>query len=121
MANASILAAFERMWQHIVLALNEKSDTTHNHVKSDVGLDNVDNVKQYSVDNPPPYPVRSVNGKTGSFTLTASDVGALPSDTVIPSVDGLASEEYVDAVIGTIGISASSDGNGNVTIVVNSK
>lgn len=31
MANASILAAFERMWQHIVLALNEKSDTTHNH------------------------------------------------------------------------------------------
>lgn len=28
MANASILAAFERMWQHVVLALNDKSDAT---------------------------------------------------------------------------------------------
>lgn len=31
-------------------------------------------------------PVTSVNGKTGVITLTAQDVGALPSDTVIPSV-----------------------------------
>ena len=44
--------------------------------KSDIGLGNVDNVKQYSATNPPPYPVTSVNGKTGSVTLTASDVGA---------------------------------------------
>ena len=28
MANSSILAAFERMWQHIVVALNNKSDKT---------------------------------------------------------------------------------------------
>lgn len=41
-----------------------------------VGLGNVDNVKQYSATNPPPYPVTSVNGKTGAATLTASDVGA---------------------------------------------
>lgn len=41
-----------------------------------VGLGNVDNVKQYSVSNPPPYPVTSVNGKTGAVVLTASDVGA---------------------------------------------
>ena len=26
MANTSILAAFERMWQHVVVALNNKSD-----------------------------------------------------------------------------------------------
>lgn len=31
-------------------------------------------------------PVTSVNGKTGTIVLTAQDVGALPSDTVIPSV-----------------------------------
>ena len=44
--------------------------------KSDIGLGNVDNVKQYSASNPPPYPVTSVNSKTGAVTLTASDLGA---------------------------------------------
>ena len=43
---------------------------------SSVGLGNVDNVKQYSASNPPPYPVTSVNNKTGEVTLTASDFGA---------------------------------------------
>ena len=42
------------------------------------------------------HPVNSVNGKTGTITLTASDVGALPVDTEIPSVEGLATEAYVD-------------------------
>lgn len=37
--------------------------------KSDVGLGSVDNVKQYSASNPPPYPVISVNGQTGAVTL----------------------------------------------------
>lgn len=41
-----------------------------------VGLGNVDNVKQYSASNPPPYPVTSVNNKMGAVTLTASDIGA---------------------------------------------
>lgn len=49
--------------------------------KSDVGLGNVDNVQQYSANNPPPYPVTSVNGSTGAVTLSipssASDVGAV--------------------------------------------
>jgi hypothetical protein len=31
MANKSILAAFERMWQHITTALNNKSDASHTH------------------------------------------------------------------------------------------
>ena len=44
-----------------------------------VGLGNVDNVKQYSASNPPPYPVTSVNGKTGVVTLSATDVSAIPS------------------------------------------
>ena len=33
----------------------------------------------------PAVPVQSVNGKTGAVQLTASDVGALPKDTPIPS------------------------------------
>ena len=37
--------------------------------KSDVGLGNVDNVRQYSATNPPPYPVTSVNGHTGAVTV----------------------------------------------------
>lgn len=36
-----------------------------------VGLGNVDNVRQYSASNPPPYPVTSVNGKTGAVTISA--------------------------------------------------
>ena len=50
-------------------------------VKADVGLSQVDNVKQYSASNPPPYPVTSVNGHTGAITVrevpsvTASDNG----------------------------------------------
>lgn len=43
--------------------------------KSDVGLGNVDNIKQYSASNQPPYPVKSVNTKTGAVVLTQDDVG----------------------------------------------
>nr|DAM29755.1 MAG TPA: ChiA1-BD-binding domain protein [Caudoviricetes sp.] len=39
--------------------------------KSDIGLSNVDNIKQYSVSNPPPYPVTSVNGHTGAVTISS--------------------------------------------------
>lgn len=39
-----------------------------------VGLGNVDNVKQYSVENPPPYPVTSVNGQTGAVAVPATFV-----------------------------------------------
>ena len=46
-----------------------------------MGLGNVDNVQQYSASNPPPYPVTSVNGNTGAINLTASDVGALSTQT----------------------------------------
>ena len=43
-------------------------------------LGNVANVRQYSADNPPPYPVTSINGKKGAVTLSvpskASDINA---------------------------------------------
>ena len=47
---------------------------TAGQIKSDIGLGNVDNVKQYSATNPPPYPVTSVNGKTGAVQLTTADI-----------------------------------------------
>lgn len=76
-----------------------KNATKPSYSKSEVGLGNVDNVKQYSASNPPPYPVTSVNGKTGVVSLdaaavgarpstwmpSASDVGALPASTTIPT------------------------------------
>ena len=53
--------------------------------KGDVGLGNVDNVKQYSASNPPPYPVESVNGKTGAVTVS---VPTVPSTTKPIKGDG---------------------------------
>ena len=44
---------------------------TAEEIKSDIGLSNVDNVKQYSASNPPPYPVVSVNGQTGDVVIEA--------------------------------------------------
>ena len=63
-----------------VVSVNGKTGAV-NIVKGDVGLSQVDNVKQYSAKNPPPYPVTSVNGKTGDVTVrevpvvTTSDNG----------------------------------------------
>lgn len=53
-----------------------KNATKPSYSKSEVGLGNVDNVKQYSESNPPPYPVTSVNGKTGAVTV---DVPTVPT------------------------------------------
>lgn len=62
-------------------------DTSNPHevTKAQVGLGNVANVLQYSADNPPPYPVTSVNGDTGAVVLGASDVGAVPTSRTINS------------------------------------
>ena len=46
---------------------------TPKQIKNDIGLSNVDNVKQYSASNPPPYPVTSVNGQTGAVTIDIPD------------------------------------------------
>ena len=58
-----------------------KAATKPTYTASEVGLGNVDNVKQYSASNPPPYPVTKVNNKTGNITLSASDIGADASGT----------------------------------------
>lgn len=62
-----------------------KAKTKPTYTKSEVGLGNVDNVKQYSASNPPPYPVTSVNGKKGAVTVPTVSV---PSTTAILKGNG---------------------------------
>lgn len=77
-------------------SLGKADSALQSVTKSDVGLDNVDNVKQYSASNPPPYPVTSVNGQTGEVTV---NVPTVPSTTNILKGDG--SGGLVAAVAGT--------------------
>lgn len=51
-----------------------KAATKPSYTKNEVGLGNVDNVKQYSASNPPPYPVTSVNGATGAVTVAVPEI-----------------------------------------------
>ena len=92
--------------------------------KGDVGLSNVDNVKQYSADNPPPYPVTSVAGKTGNVTLTKSNVGLGNVDNVkqysasnpppypVTSVNGQTGDVVIEAGGGTTIVLSSSQPSG---------
>jgi len=66
--------------------------------KSDVGLGNVDNVRQYSVNNPPPYPVTSVNGNTGAVVIDTHD-DLIP--TQASSSNQLADKNFVNSTVGT--------------------
>nr|DAO16222.1 MAG TPA: hypothetical protein [Bacteriophage sp.] len=52
-----------------VTSVNSKTGTVE-LTKTDIDLGNVDNVKQYSASNPPPYPVKSVNNMTGDVETT---------------------------------------------------
>lgn len=72
------------------------SSTSTNPVQNKV-INTKFNTIQSNIDNKVPSS-RTINGKalTDNITLSASDVGALPSSTVIPSIDGLATETYVN-------------------------
>ncbi|MBQ5900532.1 MAG: hypothetical protein IIW86_01595 [Clostridia bacterium] len=65
--------------------------------KGSIGLGNVDNVRQYSASNPPPYPVTSVNGQTGAVVI--------PTGGAVDSVNGQT---------GTVVLGKSNIGLGNV-------
>ena len=56
-------------------AHTSNTNNPHGVTKSQVGLENVANERQYSSQNPPPYPVTSVAGRTGAVTLSKTDVG----------------------------------------------
>lgn len=78
-----------------------KAASKPSYSKSEVGLGNVDNVKQYSASNPPPYPVTSVNGKTGEVTITVptvpTKVSAFTND--VGYLTEISKEEIVQQVI----------------------
>ena len=60
----------------LVKSVNGQTGPVVTLTKADIGLGSVDNVRQYSASNPPPYPVETVAGRTGPhITLTKADVG----------------------------------------------
>lgn len=68
------------------------------YTKSEVGLSNVDNVRQYSASNPPPYPVTSVNGQTGAVTVDVpTKVSQLDNDSKFISA---VTEAMITAALG---------------------
>ena len=64
-----------------VTSVNGKSGASVTLDKTNIGLGNVDNVKQYSASNPPPYPVTSVNGQTGAVTIESGGVAIVTQST----------------------------------------
>lgn len=72
------------------------SSTSTNPVQNKVINTKINSMKS-DIDSKVPS-TRTINGKALSenITLSASDVGALPSTTHIPSIDGLATETYVN-------------------------
>lgn len=85
-----------------------KAASKPSYSKSEVGLGNVDNVKQYSASNPPPYPVTSVNGQTGAVTISVpTKVSQLQNDAgYIPASQGVSNAGKILMV----------DANGNLTL-----
>ena len=62
-------------------------------------------------------PVTSVNNKTGAVTLSASDVGALPDTTVIPTVNNATlTIQKNGSTVKTFTANASSDVTANITV-----
>lgn len=77
-AQAAAIADAKKAGTDAQAAINvHVDDRTNPHVvtKTQVGLENVDNVRQYSDTNPPPYPVKMVNNKTGNVELTYGELG----------------------------------------------
>ena len=72
--------------------------------KTDVGLGNVDNVLQYSAQNPPPYPVSSVNGQVGAVTIVVPmKTSELQNDSGYVDANGAAAAAPVQSVNGSTG------------------
>ena len=67
----------------VVVTVNGKEGPNVELKGSDISVSDTNNQsidgalsQKYSTENPPPYPVTSVNGKTGAVTLTADDISA---------------------------------------------
>ena len=79
-----------------------KASSKPSYTKTEVGLGNVDNVRQYSASNPPPYPVTSVNGKTGAVTIDIPNMSNYQTKTIVDS-GGYFGTDTVDGALQEIG------------------
>jgi hypothetical protein len=61
---------------------------------------------------------RTVNGKvlSSNITLSAADVKALPDTTTIPSIEGLATTDYVDSAVANIILTSESGNKFKLTV-----
>ena len=100
--NLGVLFGKIAKWFSDLGSLAFKSSVT----KSDVGLGNVDNVKQYSASNPPPYPVTSVNGQTGDVEVQSGSEAASYTATLTTSGWAQSGDRYAQTVNVT-GVTAS--------------
>ena len=100
--NLGVLFGKIAKWFSDLGSLAFKSSVT----KSDVGLGNVDNVKQYSASNPPPYPVTSVNGQTGDVEIQSGSEAASYTATLTTSGWAQSGSRYAQTVNVT-GVTAS--------------
>lgn len=87
-------------------SLGKADSALQSVTKSDVGLGNVDNVKQYSASNPPPYPVTSVNGQTGDVEVQSGSEAASYTATLTTSGWAKSGDRYSQTVNVT-GVTAS--------------
>lgn len=81
--------------------ISGKADVGHKHVMSDITDYETPDLSGYALktDIPTTLPASDVYDwakAENKPTYTADEVGALPDTTVIPSIEGLATEEYVD-------------------------
>lgn len=117
MANQSIKAAFERFWHHVIVKLSDYATkeyvgtkiTEYDEATTNVSYGEAqsltdeqkaqarENIGAPSIDNVPNVPDWAL--AETKPTYTADEVGALPSSTVVPSLDGYATEEYVSEQI----------------------
>ncbi len=87
-------------------SLGKADSALQSVTKSDVGLGNVDNVKQYSASNPPPYPVTSVNGQTGAVTVQSGSQASSYTATLLSTGWAQSGSRYSQTVNVT-GVTAS--------------
>lgn len=91
-------------------SLGKADSALQSVTKSDVGLDNVDNIKQYSASNPPPYPVTSVNGQTGDVEIQSGSEAVSYAATITTS-GWVQSGNGYEQTVNVTGVTASSSGS----------
>lgn len=87
------------------IKINNKVDKIEGKVLStndftDAYKDKVDSALQFYTETDPTVPAWAKH--PNKPTYTASEVGALPADTIIPSIDGLATETYVNTKLASL-------------------